>query len=80
VLLRAGTARLLPDNVEESERLLHKAHVLVRSFGATKTLARCLSALASARLFAGDPDEARALHAQALRVYGDIGEDVESDH
>jgi predicted ATPase len=80
VLLRAGTARLLPDNVEESERLLHKAHALVRSFGATKTLARCLSALASARLFAGDPDEARALHAQALRVYGDIGEDVESDH
>src|SRR5262249_62384242 len=50
VLLRAGTARLLPDSVDEGERLLRKAHALVRPFGTTKTLARCLSALASARL------------------------------
>src|SRR5207302_8096931 len=54
VLLRAGTARLLTDSVDEGERLLRKAHALVRPFGITKTLARCLSALASARLFAGD--------------------------
>ena len=37
-LLRAGTARLLPDNVEESERLLRKAHALVAPSGTTKTL------------------------------------------
>src|SRR5215469_12669726 len=40
VLLRAGTARLLPDSVDEGERLLRKAHALVRPFGTTKTLAR----------------------------------------
>jgi len=62
VLLRAGTARLLPDSVDEGERLLRKAHALVRPFGTTKTLARCLSALASARLFAGDLSDARSLH------------------
>ena len=77
-LLRAGTARLLPDNVEESEQLLRKAHALVAPSGATKTLARCLSALASARLFAGDPGEARALHEQALRIYRELGEAVEA--
>ena len=77
-LLRAGTARLLPDNVEESERLLRKAHALVAPSGATKTLARCLSALASARLFGGDPGEARSLHEQALRIYRELGEPVEA--
>jgi predicted ATPase/DNA-binding winged helix-turn-helix (wHTH) protein len=74
VLLRAGTARLLPDSVDEGERLLRKAHALVRPFGTTKTLARCLSALASARLFAGDLAEARSLHRQAVDVYRDLGE------
>ena len=74
VLLRAGTARLLPDNVDEGERLLRKAHALVRPFGTTKTLARCLSALASARLFAGDLSDARSLHRQAIDVYRDLGE------
>jgi predicted ATPase/DNA-binding winged helix-turn-helix (wHTH) protein len=74
VLLRAGTARLLPDSVDEGERLLRKAHALVRPFGTTKTLARCLSALASARLFAGDLADARSLHRQALDVYRDLGE------
>jgi predicted ATPase len=37
-LLRAGTARLSPDDVEEGERLLSKAHALVRPSGTTKTL------------------------------------------
>jgi hypothetical protein len=74
VLLRAGTARLLPDSVDEGERLLRKAHALVCPFGTTKTLARCLSALASARLFAGDLSEARSLHRQAIDVYRDLGE------
>jgi hypothetical protein len=37
-------------------------------------LARCLSALASARLFAGDLASARSLHRQALDVYRDLGE------
>jgi predicted ATPase/DNA-binding winged helix-turn-helix (wHTH) protein len=77
-LLRAGTARLMPDNVEESERLLRKAYALLAPSGATKTLARCLSALASARLFAGDQGEARSLHEQALRVYRELGEAVEA--
>src|SRR5262245_41265953 len=74
VLLRAGTARLLPDSTDEGERLLRKAHALVHPFGPTKTLARCLSALASARLFAGDFSEARSLHRQALDVYRNLGE------
>src|SRR5215467_177736 len=74
VLLRAGTARLSPDSVDEGERLLRKAHALVRPFGTTKTLARCLSALASARLFAGDLSDARSLHRQAIDVYRDLGE------
>ena len=74
VLLRAGTARLLPDSADQGEHLLHKAQALVRPFGTTKTLARCLSALASARLFAGDLASARSLHHQALDVYRDLGE------
>src|SRR5262245_48485421 len=73
-LLRAGMARLLPDSVAEGEQLLQKAHALVQEAGTTKTLARCLSALASARLFAGDPAQARALHDQAIAVYRKLGE------
>jgi hypothetical protein len=75
-LLRAGTTRLAPDNVHEGERLLRDAHALVRASGATKTLARCLSALASARLFAGDLDKAHALHEEAIGVYREIGESL----
>jgi predicted ATPase/DNA-binding winged helix-turn-helix (wHTH) protein len=74
VLLRAGTARLLPDSAEEGKRLVRQAYGLVKPFGATKTMARCLSALASAHLFAGDLDEARALHEQAIGVYRELGE------
>ncbi|HEX5865443.1 MAG TPA: tetratricopeptide repeat protein, partial [Casimicrobiaceae bacterium] len=77
MLLRAGMAQLLPDDVQQGEGLLQKAYALVRPAGATKTLARCLGALASARLFAGDPTKARSLHEQALRVYRDLGESVE---
>jgi hypothetical protein len=73
-LLRAGTARLWPDNVEEGERLLRKAHALVRTSGPTKTFARCLSALASARLFDGEPEKAQALHQEAIGVYRQLGE------
>src|SRR5438477_12951355 len=73
-LFWAGTARLSPDCAEEGERLLREAHALVRPFGTTKTLARCLSALASARLFAGDLSDAHSLHRQALDVYRDLGE------
>jgi hypothetical protein len=74
-LLRAGTARLSPDSVDEGERLLGQAHALVRAAGTTKTLARCLSALASARLFAGDLPKARTLHEQAIEIYRDLGEE-----
>jgi predicted ATPase/DNA-binding winged helix-turn-helix (wHTH) protein len=75
-LLRAGTARLLPDNVNEGEHMLRKAHALVRPSGATKTFARCLSALASARLFASDLEGAQALHGEAISVYRKLGEAV----
>ncbi len=73
-LLRAGTARLAPDGIDEGERLLREAQALVRPCGATKTLARCLSALASARLFAGDLDAARSLHEEAIAVQRELGE------
>jgi hypothetical protein len=76
-LLRAGTARLAPDNVEEGEGLLRKAHPLVRPSRATKTLARCLSALASARLFAGDLKKAQVLHGEAVGVYLQLGEGLD---
>ena len=79
VLLRAGTTRLMPDNVEEGERLMRKAHALVRPAGTTKTLARCLSALASARLFAGDLPQARSLHDEAVGLYRELGEGVATD-
>jgi predicted ATPase/DNA-binding winged helix-turn-helix (wHTH) protein len=77
VLLRAGVAVLSPDNSEQSESLLREAEKLVRSSGTTKTLARCLSALASARLFAGDPKEARALHVESIRIYRAVGEHID---
>lgn len=77
VLLRAGTARLSPDSVAEGENLLRKAQALVRPFGPTKTLARCLSAQASARLFAGDIGKARMLHDEAIRICRDLGESLE---
>jgi predicted ATPase/DNA-binding winged helix-turn-helix (wHTH) protein len=73
-LLRAGTARLSPDCVDEGARLLDEAYRLVRGAGTTKTLARCLSALASARLFAGDLPKARTLHEQAVSIYRELGE------
>jgi hypothetical protein len=73
-LLRAGTAQLTPDRVAEGEALLRKAHARLLPFGASKTLARCLGALASARLFAGDLAQARALHAETLAVYRAVGE------
>jgi hypothetical protein len=57
--------------------LLRKAQALVRPFGPTKTLARCLSAQASARLFVGDIDNARMLHEEAIRICRDLGESFE---
>ncbi|HEY6704011.1 MAG TPA: hypothetical protein VI010_07930, partial [Xanthobacteraceae bacterium] len=76
-LLRAGTARLVPDSVDGGERLLCKADVLVRPRGASKTLAQCLSARASARLFAGDLAQARSLHEEAIKIYRQLGEDLD---
>ena len=75
MLLRAGTALLDPDTGGgEGERTLRRARTLLETRGRTKSLARCLSALATARLFAGDPAAARELHAAAVAVYRDIGE------
>jgi hypothetical protein len=73
-LLRAGMCRLLPDSAEESERILRQAHDLLHLSGPTKTLAACMSALASARLFAGDANTARSMHEEAIRIYGVLGE------
>jgi predicted ATPase/DNA-binding winged helix-turn-helix (wHTH) protein len=72
LLLRAGMTRLSEGDAA-SEKLLDQAHVLLRPFGATKTLARCLSALASARLLASDVAAAQALHAQAVQVQRQFG-------
>ena len=80
MLCRAGTVRLRPDDVDDGERLLRKALTLVRPSGPTKTLARCLGALASARLLAGDLKEARTLHGQAVQVYRDLGERLDAGH
>jgi predicted ATPase/DNA-binding winged helix-turn-helix (wHTH) protein len=66
MLMRAGAARLSSEHSEDSERLLHEAHALLKQHGPTKTLARCLSALASARLFATDIAGAQALHERAV--------------
>jgi hypothetical protein len=72
LLLRAGMA-LLSEGDAGGEPLLDEAHVLVRPFGPTKTQARCLSALASARLFASDVTAAQALHEQAIKIHRDLG-------
>jgi predicted ATPase/DNA-binding winged helix-turn-helix (wHTH) protein len=72
MLLRAGAGRLLPD-AAEGERLLQKARALLAPAGPTKSLARCLSALATARLLAGDAAAARALHAEVVAIHRDIG-------
>ena len=76
VLLRAGTSRLSFDNPREAEGLLRKAQELLRPFGHTKTLAKCLSALASARLFAGDIAKAQKLHDQAIHILHQLGESI----
>ena len=73
LLLRAGTAQLSWQDNPDGERLLNEAHHLLRPFGPTKTLARCLSALASARLFASDIAAAQALHEQAVKIQRDLG-------
>ena len=72
MLLRAGTGQLTQDG-PEGERLLREALALLRPFGFTKTLARALSALASARLFAADTPGAQSLHQQALAVTHSLG-------
>ncbi|HEY4919912.1 MAG TPA: winged helix-turn-helix domain-containing protein [Xanthobacteraceae bacterium] len=74
MLLRAGAARLQPDDSAEGERLLRDAQALLAPRGQTKSLARCLSALATARLFAADVTTARELHARAVGIYRDLGE------
>jgi hypothetical protein len=74
LLLRAGAARLSGAGDAGGEALLNEAHALLRPFGPTKTLARCLSALASARLFASDVPAAQALHNEAVRINRDLGD------
>lgn len=54
MLLRAGSVRLTLESDAEAEKLLTQARDVLRPLGRTKSLARCLSALASARLFARD--------------------------
>jgi predicted ATPase/DNA-binding winged helix-turn-helix (wHTH) protein len=68
MLLRAGAGRLIQDSGGDGERLLRQALDLLRPFGNTKTLARCLSALASARLFAEDKAGAQSLHQEAVAI------------
>jgi hypothetical protein len=73
LLLRAGMAQLSSENPADGEQLLNEAYVLIRPFGPTKTAARCLSALASARLFASDVAAAQDLHEQAIRIHRQLG-------
>jgi len=68
MLLRAGTVCLSLDDRHDGEDLLRQAQSLLAPFGNTKTLARCLSALASARLFAADMAGAHALHQEAIAI------------
>jgi hypothetical protein len=70
MLLRAGTVSLplSLDGRQDGEDLLRRAQSLLAPFGNTKTLARCLSALASARLFAADMAGAQALHQKAIAI------------
>ncbi len=72
LLLRAGMARLSEGDAA-SEQLLDQAHALLHPSGPTKTLARCLSALASARLLTSDVAAAQALHAQAVAMHRQFG-------
>ena len=74
MLLRAGTALLDPDDVTAGERLLRQARGLLAASRNTKSLARCLGALATARLLAGDVAAARELHAGATEIYRALGE------
>jgi hypothetical protein len=67
-LLRAGSARLLPGDGNEGEAFLLKAQTLLKPFGASKSLARCLNALASAHLLAGEFGKAKQLHEDALAM------------
>ncbi|MBV8835663.1 MAG: hypothetical protein JO000_03935, partial [Alphaproteobacteria bacterium] len=75
MLLRAGAGRLTLESVqavtpegESGEALLRAARALLAPSGNTKTLAQCVSALASARLLAGDTAQAQALHRDALAI------------
>jgi hypothetical protein len=89
MLLRAGAGRLAhesgqagdqgspQDGVQSGEALLRAARDLLAPSGNTKSLAHCLSALASARLFAGDMGAAQALHGEALAVMRNIAKDGE---
>jgi predicted ATPase/DNA-binding winged helix-turn-helix (wHTH) protein len=77
MILRAGMARLLPDNAEDGERLLRDAQALLAPYPKTKSLARCLSALATERLLAADVAAAHELHSRAVRIYEEIGEFAE---
>jgi predicted ATPase/DNA-binding winged helix-turn-helix (wHTH) protein len=84
MLLRAGAGRLAresgqaspqdgaQDAAQSGEPLLREARDLLQPAGNTKSLAHCLSALASARLFAGDMSAAQALHGEALAVMRNI--------
>src|SRR5262249_11483062 len=74
MILRAGMARLSEGDAA-SEQLLDQAYELVRPFGATKTMARALSARASARLLASDVAAAQALHEQAVKIHRQFGAD-----
>ncbi|NEU94697.1 ATP-binding protein [Bradyrhizobium uaiense] len=76
MLMRAGAGRLMQDSAQTStpadhdsgEALLRTARALLAPSGDTKALAQCVSALASARLFADDMGQAQALHREALAI------------
>ncbi len=68
MLLRAGTVCLSLDGRHDGESLLRQAQCLLVPFGNTGTLARCLSALASAWLLAADMAGAQALHQEAIAI------------
>jgi hypothetical protein len=66
-LLRAGSTRFLPSG-DGGETLLRTAYELLEPFGATKTLASCLSVMASSSLLAGDLSAAKDLHEKAMAI------------
>jgi hypothetical protein len=66
-LLRAGSTRFLPSG-DGGETLLRTAYELLEPFGATKTLANCLSVMASSSLLAGDLSAAKDLHEKAMAI------------